>query len=380
MRPLAETPRRLVLYCPSLVEPRQATCTRFADVIPLIKHPLDKCVRYNKPRSRNYRESEPVTTDISSVTELGDGRLTLEPMPENIPCTQPGGGVCLRIELAWGRLRRWYLKTFRPSYVADMKARQRLEPVGCPHEVLDPRDLKFYRNLTGDCWDAADDPFVWRDRLPFARAGLTELLMLGGIPVFLGVLVGLFYWWLAIPFFVLGYFFVWFFRDPNRSIPVAAGVIVAPADGKVVAVDRVEHDAYIGGPAVVVGIFLSVFNVHINRAPSQSRVIGLTYQPGKFLNALKPISARENERMVVRLEDDEQPHRRYIVRQIAGALARRIVCQSRPGDQLARGERFGMIKLGSKTELVLPDDGSLVIKTKVGDKVQGGASILAAYE
>ena len=261
-----------------------------------------------------------------------------------------------------------------------MQRRRKLEPVGCPHEVLDPRDLKYHRILTGDCWDANDDRFSWRDRLPFARAGLVELIMLGGIPVVLGVLIGLVEWWLAIPFFALSYFFVWFFRDPNRTIPVATGLIVSPADGKVVAIERVEYDSFIDGPAVVVGIFLSVFNVHINRAPSKSRVIGLTYQPGKFLNALKPISARENERMIVRLEDDEKPHRRYVVRQIAGALARRIVCQVRPGDQLARGERFGMIKLGSRTELVLPDDGSLVIKTHVGDKVRGGASVLAAYE
>jgi phosphatidylserine decarboxylase len=300
-------------------------------------------------------------------------------MPANITSTQPGGGICLRFELAWGCWRRWYLKTFRSGYVARMKALQRFQPVGCPHEVLDPRDLKFYRNLTGDCWDRADDPFAWRDRLPFARAGLVELLLLSGIPVLLGVLVGLASWWLAIPFFVLAYFFIWFFRDPNRTIPATSGWIVSPADGKVVAIDRVAYDAFIGGPAVVVGIFLSVFNVHINRAPAKSRVIGLTYQPGKFLNALKPISARENECLEVRLEDDETPQRRYIVRQIAGALARRIVCQIRPGDQLARGERFGMIKLGSRTELVLPDDGSLVIKTKIGAKVQGGASVLAEY-
>ena len=307
-------------------------------------------------------------------------RLELESMPEDIVSTQPGGGVCMQVELAWGKFRRWYLKTLRPGYVTRMKDLRRVEPVGCPHEVLDPRDLKFYRNLTGDCWAPDDDPFVWRDRIPFARAGLAELLMMGGIPILLGVLFGLAYWWLAIPFFVLAYFFVWFFRDPNRTIPTVEGQIVSPADGKVVAIEKVEYDSFIDGPAIVVGIFLSVFNVHINRAPAKSRVIGLTYRPGKFLNALKPISARENERMEIRFEDDEKPHRRYVVRQIAGALARRIVCNIRPGDQLARGERFGMIKLGSRTELVLPDDASLVIKTRIGERVQGGASVLAAYE
>jgi phosphatidylserine decarboxylase len=286
----------------------------------------------------------------------------------------------MRLELSWGKLRRWYLKTFRRGYVARMKRKQLCEPVGCPHEVLDPRDLKFFRNLTGDCWDATDDPFRWRDRLPFARAGLTELLLMAGVPILFAVVAGSFYWPLAIPLLGLAFFFVWFFRDPHRIIPTGTGLVVSPADGKVVAIDRVEYDPFVGGPAVVVGIFLSVFNVHINRAPAKCRVIGLTYQPGKFLNALRPISARENERMIVRLEGDEKPFRRYVVRQIAGALARRIVCQVRPGDQLAAGARFGMIKLGSRTELVLPADHKLDVKAVLGQKVKAGSSILAVYQ
>ena len=230
--------------------------------------------------------------DVESI------RIETEPLDSNITSTQPGGGVCIRLELFWGKLRRLYLKTFRRGYVAHMKRLRRCEPVGCPHEVLDPRDLKFFRNITGDCWDAADDPFTWRDRLPFARAGLAELMLMSGVPILVGIVAGSFYWPLAIPLLGLAVFFGWFFRDPQRSIPTGIGLIVSPADGKIVAVDRVEYDPFVGGPAVVVGIFLSVFNVHINRAPVKSRVVGLTYQPGKFLNALRPISARDIPRMV----------------------------------------------------------------------------------
>ena len=157
----------------------------------------------------------------------------------------------------------------------------------------------------------------------------------------------------------LGLSILWFFRDPARSAPPAAGLVVAPADGKVVAIEEVGHDEFVGGPAVLVGIFLSVFNVHINRAPAAGRVIGVRYRRGKFLNALRPASARENEQLAVRLQETAAPYRRYVVRQITGALARRIVCWVKPGDELARGERFGMIKLGSRTELVLPREAGL---------------------
>jgi phosphatidylserine decarboxylase len=131
---------------------------------------------------------------------------------------------------------------------------------------------------------------------------------------------------------------------------------------------------------VTIGIFLSVFNVHVNRSPVSARVIGLSYRPGKFLNALRPASARENEQLAVRLEEQAFPYRRMIVRQIAGAIARRIVCWLKPGEELACGELFGMIKLGSRTELVLPREPGLQLEVRVGQKVRGGSSILARYD
>jgi phosphatidylserine decarboxylase len=240
-------------------------------------------------------------------------RRPLQPMDPRITSIQPGGGFCMALELAWGRWRRWYLRCFRPGYVQRMAAVRRHDPLGCPHEVLDPRDVKFYRNLTGDCWSERDDPFAWREHLPLARVGLAEVVVGVTTCALLGALLAWFSWPLAILPLGLGLFVAAFFCNPRRSPPADPGVIVAPADGRVVSIDELAHDEFIDGPAVVIGIFLSVFNVHINRSPVASRVIGLTYSPGKFLNALRSQSARENEQLALRLEQSEPPHRPVVV-------------------------------------------------------------------
>ena len=301
-------------------------------------------------------------------------------MDPQITSIQPGGGICMKLELAWGHVRRGYLKTFRPGYVARMAKLRRGDRNACPFEVLDPRDVKFYRNLGGYFWEPQDDPFTWRDHLGFARVGLTELWMISGAFFAMGGVLGWLFWPLApIPIF-LGLCIVWFFRNPHRQIPQEAGLVVSPADGKVVHIEEIEFDEFIGGPALLVGIFLSVFNVHINRAPVAARVIGLSYRRGKFLNAQRPESAKENEQLALRLEENAVPHRRMIVRQITGLIARRIVCWAKPGDEFAAGEQFGMIKLGSRTELVVPRTGNLHVAVKLGDKVKAGESIMARYK
>jgi phosphatidylserine decarboxylase len=312
-------------------------------------------------------------------------------MDPRIRDIQPGGGVVIRLEKAWGGWRRWWLKRFRSGYVKRMLACRQGEPEGVPHEVLDPRDLKFYRNQTNCHWRLDDDPFAWRDRLPFVRVGLAELLVcwllawpaavcFAGLAWFsgLGLVAQILFGLLAAGCAVIAVGVAWFFRNPSRTIPEGPGEVVAPADGKVVAVERLD-DPSLGGPAWEITIFLSVFNVHINRAPMASRVLGIEYQPGKYLNALRPESTRENEQVTVRLEQSEPPFRTLIVRQITGAIARRIVCWLKPGDRLHRGEVFGMIKLGSRTVLVIPDDGQLEVLVNVGEKVKAGASIVARY-
>jgi phosphatidylserine decarboxylase len=326
--------------------------------------------------------------DTPHPTEL----VPIEPMDPQVRGIQPGGGVVCRLELAWGYWRRFWLKTFRPGYVRRMAATRKGTANGCPHEVLDPRDVKFFQNQDGYHWVPADDPFRWRDRIPFARWGLAELVVFSALTF--GPAAALAAWllasgplpavqvvgWLVVATLVVfGLLIVWFFRDPPRRIPAGAGLIVAPADGKVVAIDEIEHDEFLGGPAIRIGIFLSIFNVHINRAPVAGRVIGVRYRRGKFLNALRPESTRENEQMAIRMQETAAPHRRYVVRQITGAIARRIVCTLKPGDEVDRGEPFGMIKLGSRTELVLPREAALKVVAKLGDTVRAGSTILAEF-
>ncbi len=309
-------------------------------------------------------------------------RATPAPLPQNVRSVQPGGGKCYQIELFWGRLRRWYLRTFRSGYVERMRTLRRGETEGCPHEVLDPRDLKFCRNVCTASWAAEDDPFRWRDRLPFARWGLAELLLMGVPLLVVTVLAALLPWpysWLALGPGVVLALVVYFFRDPPRRVPQTPGVWVSPADGKLVEIAHLEHHQAIGGPAVRLGIFLSIFNVHINRVPVRARVIRLTYRPGEFLNAMNPASAERNESMWIELEEDEAPYRPFLVRQISGLIARRIVCDLRPGEVLARGAKFGMIKLGSRTELVVPADG-FVVDAALGQTLHAGSTIVGHYE
>lgn len=315
-----------------------------------------------------------------------------QPLDPLITSIQPGGGDVMEVELAWGRLRRWSLKTFRKGYVEAMARVRRGTVNTAPHEVLDPRDVKYYRNLGGHSWDPQDDLFAWRDKIPFARPGLAELLIysflaFGWAAITAWALMRFQYskwvtipgWLLVTTLTVIGLLIVWFFRNPPRRIPEGDHLVVSPADGKLVAIDRIEHDEYIGGPAVKIGIFLSIFNVHTNRTPIASRVVQIAYFKGKYLNALKPESAKVNEKLELSIQGTQAPFRPMIVRQIAGAIARRIVCWVRPDEELLGGSLFGMIKFGSRTELVLPDEPGLEIVAKIGDAVRGGTTIMARY-
>jgi phosphatidylserine decarboxylase len=222
----------------------------------------------------------------------------------------------------------------------------------------------------------------WFEWLPFAPWGWRELNLYGWplLLLTIGVAIVPFPWcWLAAVPGVLLALLLYFFRDPRREIPDSSDAIVAPADGAVVEVTPLENYEFLGGPAVRVGIFLSVFNVHINRAPFAGRVVDTHYRPGKFLNALNPLSAVENESMWIGFESLETPPRRFAVRQISGLLARRIVCPLRPGAAVTRGEKFGMIKLGSRTELILPAD-AVEVLAKLGDSVRAGSDVVARWK
>jgi len=173
----------------------------------------------------------------------------------------------------------------------------------------------------------------------------------------------------AIPALVLAAFFLWFFRDPQRVIPATAGAVVSPADGKVTDISMVQLEE---GPRRRISIFLSVFDVHVNRSPITGIIRDVRYQRGQFRNAMGAASAEHNEQNVITVEGEGQ---RLVFKQIAGLLARRIVFTKKIGDRVERGERVGMIKFGSRTDILL--DAGADVKVKVGDRVKGGASVLA---
>ena len=174
--------------------------------------------------------------------------------------------------------------------------------------------------------------------------------------------------WAVIPI-LLAAFFLWFFRDPERVIPSEPGAVVSPADGKVTSVATVKVD---GETFKSISIFLNVFNVHVNRSPVSGIVRGARYESGKYLNAMNPASAEQNERNTVTIEGEGH---RVIFKQIAGLLARRIVFTKQVGDSVRRGERVGLIKFGSRTDVLL--DPLAEVAVKVGENVKGGSSILA---
>lgn len=167
-----------------------------------------------------------------------------------------------------------------------------------------------------------------------------------------------------------------FFRDPTRRVPEGPDTLVAPADGRVSDIEEVPSDEHLGEPAVRVGIFLSVFDVHVNRTPCAGTVTATRYVPGEFLDARHPDCGKRNESqdLVLRQEGTGLIVK---VRQVSGAIARRIVCAPRIDDALAKGQRFGMIKFGSRTELYVPRRAVTEVCVKVGDKVRGGETVLA---
>jgi phosphatidylserine decarboxylase len=177
-------------------------------------------------------------------------------------------------------------------------------------------------------------------------------------------------WGWAIPPLPFAAFFLWFFRDPNRAIPPERGLIVSPADGKVT---EVAHVVTPDGERLRLSIFLSVFDVHVNRSPVEGILREVRYRKGEYLNALNPASAERNEQNLAVVDCIEGYQVSFI--QIAGLLARRIVFKKRPGDYLERGERVGLIKFGSRTDLLLPGHAEPLVKP--GDRVRGGASIVA---
>ena len=205
-------------------------------------------------------------------------------------------------------------------------------------------------------------PIVAREGWPFLGAAVAAALAVGWLAGG---------WWSA-PFWLAALFVLQFFRDPPRSIPGDGRTVVSPADGRVVAVET-AHDAYLERVALKVSVFMNVFNVHSNRSPVDGEVRQAWYHPGKFFNAALDKASLENERSALWLKTVTGADVTCV--QIAGLVARRVLCYVKPGDRLARGERFGFIRFGSRVDVYLPL--SADVKVALGDKVHGGSSILA---
>ena len=209
---------------------------------------------------------------------------------------------------------------------------------------------------------------------PHARNEWLTIIVIG---LLLSTSMLMIIWWLVPPILLLTVALVLFFRDPNREVPTQRGAVTAPADGRISSIHQVDHFQPFDGPATCVRIFLSVLDVHINRSPCHGQVVSITHKPGQHLNAMNPDSAEVNESVLTVMVHPIRQYPLAAVRQVAGLLARTIVCTLREQQVVQRGERMGLIKLGSTTELYLPNDLSPQITVQEGQRVYAGLTVLA---
>jgi len=226
-------------------------------------------------------------------------------------------------------------------------------------------------------------------RLTLTKYGWPEVvifpaILLGAMIVYF--VVGVLYLsvWTIIPIeAVLAVVLIWvlsFFRDPYRLCPKEVNLLLSPADGEVTDIEIVKKNDFVGEHAIRIGIFLSIFDVHINRAPCNAKVERISYKKGQHKNAASPESGRVNESNDLHIIRTDSPRDKLIVRQISGAIARRIVCATKEGHELSGGEKFGMIKFGSRTELYVPARANTKCLVQTGDKVKAGLTPLVRYE
>jgi phosphatidylserine decarboxylase len=206
-------------------------------------------------------------------------------------------------------------------------------------------------------------------KFPVAKEGMIFIIPLGALSLLLWILS---FPALAAFCFFLTFFVIYFFRDPERAIPPGEKAILSPADGKVIQVQPCVEDRFLRGPAIKISVFMSVFNVHVNRNPLTARIIDSSYSAGKFFRADLDQASAANERNALLVETAEGA--RLVVVQIAGLIARRIVCWVKKGDRVVRGRRFGLIRFGSRLDIYLPP--STQLQVRVGQKTLAGQTIL----
>lgn len=200
------------------------------------------------------------------------------------------------------------------------------------------------------------------------------LIIPPGVAAIIAFLAGFF--WIAGLLFILTIFVVWFFRNPERTTPENPFQFISPADGKVIRIEEISSEGHSDRSFLKISIFMNVFNVHVNRIPCSGRVVSIRYSPGKFLSANLDKASALNEKNTVLIRSDDG--REIMVVQIAGLIARRIVCWMKEGMKVKKGERFGLIRFGSRVEVLLPLGSRPLVKT--GDKVRAGETPIGALK
>ena len=345
------------------------------------------------------------------MMEPTDSRVSIAPV--NRRFVEPPDGTWKRL-VRWfsrlaGQVRRQVLSRLRPGYVERVRETRRGECRSCGSccdltfhcPFLDPEKTlercTHYEKRPRSCRDFPIDALdlgltqvpcgYWFEgggekapmRIPLARYGIREIVLFGGLAA-AGVVLSAAYFWYLAPAFAVGLGFVlFFFRDPERRVPSAPDVLVSPADGKVVEIGEVDEREFLGQRAHRVGIFMSPLNVHVNRAPCDGEVEAVAHRPGRFLAAYKESASRENERTSLVLRGAAGGRTRVLVRQIAGVVARRIVCDAAVGERLERGQRFGMVKFGSRAEVYVPADVGFAWSVRVGQRLRGGETVLGEF-
>lgn len=288
---------------------------------------------------------------------------------------QPGGGLVPALALRCGSWRRAWLRRWRPGYVARLHGSRIATCPGCDHDVIDGRDLLWVQNVCGVRLPAELVVAPFRDCLGLVRLGRGELLLAALVGAVLAAPLAL----LWLPLAGLGaappLFALWFFRSPPRTPPGGTGLLVAPADG---VLDDLRHEAecpFFPGPALRLGIYLSLFDVHVQRIPHHGVVHRSEYRPGRHVPTVRRGVTDGNEQLLTWLT--VAPGLDLVVRQVAGPLARRICSVLAAGDRVATGQPFGLIKFGSRVELWLPMALGAHLTVAIGQRLVAGETVIA---
>ena len=357
------------------------------------------------PTSSEVESSSAAPEALASATGGGGPSGAIAP-PNRRYAAEPVGWRPRLTRWCWrllGQVRRQYLSRVRPGYVRRARELRRGECRFCgsccdltfhcwhlneesrcddyenrqltchdfPHDRL---DLRLTQVPCGHFFD--EMPEAPACRIPLTGYGVRELVVFGSVGL-AGIVASAVWLPYAAPVFAVGLGFVLcFFRDPHRRIPAEAGAVVSPADGRVVEIGEVDDARFLKGSAVRIGIFMSPLDVHVNRSPVEGTVEESVHRPGRYLNAASAGASAENESHTLVLAASERDGVRVSVRQIAGVMARRIVCAAQVGDGLGRGERFGMVKFGSRAEVDVPVEAGFEVRVRLGQRVRAGETVL----